>query len=179
MGRRSGLEALKAAIKFEKDGRKFFLDANKKTKQKYGQLMFRSIADAELEHIKRIREVYDSLIKTREWPDRPALFTKKSPLKNVFEEAREKLDQNVKVETNDIEAAKMAREYEEKGSASVRIWPTGRGFLSKRSSISNWPMRRGDISLFSGICRNTTSTRFTGIQIRRGSIGTGHRRGCR
>jgi rubrerythrin len=115
MGKRSGLEALKAAIKFEKDGRKFFLDASKKTKQKYGQLMFRSIADAELEHIKRIREVYDSLIKTGEWPDRPALFTKKSPLKNVFEEAREKLDQNVKVETNDIEAATIAREYEEKG----------------------------------------------------------------
>ncbi len=115
MEKQSGFEALKAAIKFEEDGRRFFLDASKKTKQRYGRLMFQSIADAELEHIKRIREVYDSLIKTGEWPDRPALFTTKTPLKNVFEEAREKLDQNVKVETDDIEAATMAREYEEKG----------------------------------------------------------------
>jgi len=115
MEKHPGLEALKAAIKFEEDGRKFFLDAGKKTKQRYGRLMFQSIADAELEHIERIREVHDSLTKTDEWPDRPALFTTKSPLKNVFEEAREKLDQNVKVETDDIEAATMAREYEEKG----------------------------------------------------------------
>lgn len=115
MEKQSGLEALKVAIKFEKDGRKFFLDASKKTNQKYGKLMFQSIADAELEHIERIREVYDSLTRTGEWPDRPALFTTKRPLKNVFEEAREKVDQNVKVETDDIEAAAMAREYEEKG----------------------------------------------------------------
>ena len=115
MGGKSGLDALEAAIKFEEDGRKFFLDASEKTKQKYGKLMFRSIADAELEHIEEIREVYDSLTKTDDWPDRPALFTAKAALKNIFEEAREQLDQNVKAETDDIEAVKMAREYEEKG----------------------------------------------------------------
>jgi len=115
MEKQSGLDALRAAIKFEEDGRKFFLDASKKTKQRYGRLMFQSIADAELEHIERIREVYDSLTKTGDWPDRPALFAAQSPLKTIFEEAREQLDQNVKVETDDIEAVKMAREYEEKG----------------------------------------------------------------
>ncbi len=115
MEKQSGLDALRAATKFEVDGRRFFLDASKKTKQKYGQLMFQSIADAELEHIERIREVYDSLAKKGDWPDRPALFTPKSPLKNIFEEAREELDQNVKAETDDIEAVTMAREYEEKG----------------------------------------------------------------
>jgi len=115
MEKGSGLDALKAAIKFEEDGRKFFLDASKKTKQRYGQLMFQSIADAELEHIERIQEVYDSLTKTGDWPDRPSLFTPKSPLKNIFEEARQQLDQSVKAETDDIEAVTMAREYEEKG----------------------------------------------------------------
>ncbi len=77
--------------------------------------MFRSIADAELEPIKRIREVYDTLTRTSEWPGRPALFTAKSPLKNVFEETRGEVDQNVSAETTDIEAVTMAREYEEKG----------------------------------------------------------------
>jgi rubrerythrin len=115
MENKSGLDALEAAIKFEKDGRKFFLDASRKTKQRYGQLMFQSIADAELEHIERIREVYDSLTKTGEWPDMPALFTPRAPLRNIFEDAREQLDQNVKAETDDIEAVTMAREYEEKG----------------------------------------------------------------
>jgi rubrerythrin len=115
MERKSGLDALEAAIKFEDDGRKFFLDASKKTKHRYGQLMFQSIADAELEHIERIQEVYDCLTRTGDWPDRPSLFTPKGPLKNIFEGAREQLDQNVKVETDDIDAVTMAREYEEKG----------------------------------------------------------------
>jgi rubrerythrin len=115
MESKSGLDALEAAIKFEEDGWEFFLDASKKTKQRYGQLMFQSIADAELEHIERIREVYDSLIKTGEWPDLPPLFTPKGPLRNIFEDAREQLDQNIKAETDDIEAVTMAREYEEKG----------------------------------------------------------------
>ena len=115
MEKKSGLDALEAAIKFEEDGRTFFLNASKKTKQQYGRLMFQSIADAELEHIQRIREVYDSVTKTGDWPDSAALFTPKAPLKNIFEDAREQLDQNVKVETDDIEAVAMAREYEEEG----------------------------------------------------------------
>jgi len=115
MEKQSGLDALRAATTFEVDGRRFFLDASKKTKQRYGQVMFQSIADAELEHIERIRGVYDSLTKTGDWPDRPALFTPKGPLKNIFEEAREELDQNVKAETDDIEAVTMAKEYEERG----------------------------------------------------------------
>jgi rubrerythrin len=52
--------------------------------------------------------------RTSEWRDRPSLFTAKSPVKNVFEKAREKVDQNVTVETDDIEAATMARAFEEK-----------------------------------------------------------------
>jgi hypothetical protein len=32
MEKKSGLDALRAAIKFEEDGREFFLDASKKTK---------------------------------------------------------------------------------------------------------------------------------------------------
>lgn len=111
----SGLEALKGAIKFEKDGRKFFLEAKRKTDQRYGQLMFQSIADAELDHIKRIRVVYDSLRRKGDWSDHPTLLGSKSALKNIFEDAREQLDQHVKVGADEIEAVQLAKEYEEKG----------------------------------------------------------------
>jgi len=53
MEKQSELDALRAATKFEADGRKFLLGASKKTEQRYGQPMFQSIADAELEHIER------------------------------------------------------------------------------------------------------------------------------
>jgi hypothetical protein len=44
-------EALEAAIKFEEDGRTFFLAASKKTEEKFGKSIFSSLADAELDHI--------------------------------------------------------------------------------------------------------------------------------
>jgi hypothetical protein len=46
-------EALEAAIKFEEDGRTFFLAAGEKTEEKFGKSIFLSLADAELDHIQK------------------------------------------------------------------------------------------------------------------------------
>jgi rubrerythrin len=78
---RRTFEALEAAIKFEEDGRTFFLAAHKKTEEKFGKSIFLSLGDAELDHIQRTRTIYDSLSKMREWPDAPSLFTPKRPIK--------------------------------------------------------------------------------------------------
>jgi rubrerythrin len=69
---KKAFEALQAAIKFEEGGRAFFLAANKKTEEKFGKSIFLSLADAELDHIPRIRAIYDSLSKMGEWPDTPS-----------------------------------------------------------------------------------------------------------
>jgi rubrerythrin len=106
---------LEAAIKFEEDGRAFFLAAHKKTEEKFGKSIFLSLADAELDHIQRIRTICDSLSKTGEWPDAPSLFTPKRPIKNMFEEALELIGQNVKPTTGEMEAVKLGIQYEEKG----------------------------------------------------------------
>jgi rubrerythrin len=108
-------EALQAAIKFEEDGRAFFLAATEKTKEKFGKSIFLSLADAELDHIERIKEIYESLNKIGEWPDTPALFSPKRPLKNIFEEAMEEIDRNVKPTTGEMEAVNLGIEYEVKG----------------------------------------------------------------
>jgi len=112
---RRTFEALEAAIKFEEDGRTFFLAAHKKTEEKFGKSIFLSLADAELDHIQRIRTIYDSLSKMGEWPDAPSLFTPKRPIKNMFEEALEQIDQNVKPTTGEMEAVTLGIQYEEKG----------------------------------------------------------------
>jgi rubrerythrin len=65
-------EPLEAAIKFEEDGRAFFSAAHKKTEAKFGKSIFFSLADAELDHIQRIRMIYDSLSEMGEWPDAPS-----------------------------------------------------------------------------------------------------------
>jgi rubrerythrin len=104
-------EALQAAIKFEEDGRTFFLAADKKTEEKFGKSIFLSLADAELDHIQRIKTIYDSPGKMGEWPDTPSLFTPKRRIKNIFEEAMEQIDQNVKPKTGEMEAVKLGIQY--------------------------------------------------------------------
>lgn len=76
---------------------------------------FFSLADAELDHIQRIKKIYESLNKIGEWPDTPSLFTPKRPLKNIFEEALEEINRNVKPTTGELEAVKLGIQYEEKG----------------------------------------------------------------
>ena len=112
---KKSFEALQAAIKFEEDGRAFFLAANKKTEEKFGKTIFLSLADAELDHIQRIKTIYESLSKMGDWPDTPSLFMPKRPLKNTFEEAMEQINQNVKPTTGEMEAVKLGIQYEERG----------------------------------------------------------------
>lgn len=72
-------EALQAAIKFEEDGRAFFSAANRKAEEKFGKSLFLSLADAELDHIQRIKTIYDSLSKMGEWPDTSLSFHSQTP----------------------------------------------------------------------------------------------------
>ncbi len=108
-------EALQAAIKFEEDGRAFFLAASEKTAEKFGKSTFLGLADAELDHIERIKAIYESLNKLGEWPDTPSLFSPKRAIKNIFEEAMGEIDRNVKPTTGEMEAVKLGIQYEEKG----------------------------------------------------------------
>src|SRR4030042_3090012 len=113
--KQKSFEGLQAAIKFEEDGRAFFLAANGKTEEKFGKSIFLSLADAELDHIKRIKAIYESLSKIGEWPDTPSLFSPKRPMKNIFEEAMEEIDRKVKPTTGGVEAVRLGVQYEEKG----------------------------------------------------------------
>ena len=52
-------EALEEAIRFETDGREFFLKAAQKAKSYFAKLIFETIAEEELGHIKRVRDIFD------------------------------------------------------------------------------------------------------------------------
>lgn len=108
-------EALQAAIKFEEDGRAFFLAASEKTVEKFGKSTFLGLANAEMNHIERIKTIHLSLSKMGEWPDTPSLFSPKLSAKNIFEEALVEIDRNVKPTTGEMEAVSLGIQYEEKG----------------------------------------------------------------
>lgn len=112
---KKNLETLQAALRFEEDERAFFLAASEKTMEKFGKSTFLSLADAEPDHIERIKAIYESLSKTGEWPDTPSLFCPRCSVEELCEQAISEIDQNVKPTTGELEAVEVGIQYEEKG----------------------------------------------------------------
>lgn len=115
---RPDLEALQLALKMERDGRQFFLDASSRASHPLTKETFDSLAAWELEHIRIIERFHDSLRDTGQWASVAPLQSKKGAaietFKTVFQKAREEIDETVKAETSDLEAYRMARDMEDK-----------------------------------------------------------------
>ncbi|NIO04500.1 MAG: hypothetical protein GTN74_07760 [Proteobacteria bacterium] len=106
-------KTLRDAMKFEMDGREFFIAAAERTSDYFGKIIFNSLADEELKHIETIKVIDRSLREKGEWP-----FTEDHDEKgreNIFEAARMEMDEIVKDRTDDLEAVKIAMDFEQKG----------------------------------------------------------------
>ena len=107
-------EALEEAIRFETDGREFFLKAAQKAKSYFAKLIFETIAEEELGHIKRVRDIFDRSA-TSEKEALTPLVSEKSNLENVFQQAKKNIDQILIPNTDELEAIRLAVQLEIKG----------------------------------------------------------------
>ena len=107
-------QVLEEAIRFETDGREFFLKATEKTKTYFAKTIFQIIAEEELDHIKKIKQVYERYL-TSEKQQLPPPTAKKSNLQNVFQQAKEKINQSVLMNADEMEAIRLAIQLEIKG----------------------------------------------------------------
>jgi len=105
--------ALLDAIQFENDGRAFFLEAAAKTSDFFGKIIFTSLADEERDHIERIHAIHRSLRDHGTWPSHENGVEQGG--RNIFEHARDRLDQTIRDRTNDLQAVKLAMDFEHKG----------------------------------------------------------------
>lgn len=102
------------AIQMEADGVKFYTDLANKTYHPMGKAMFRSFAEDEKLHAKRLKVLLSA-------PEAPAKAKGKdgdSPQKRlvtIFQEMGEALKGKTAAGANDIDAVKLAMEVEEKG----------------------------------------------------------------
>lgn len=106
-------EGLRLAIKFEQEGREFFLQAAERTQHPLGQRLFQSLANDELVHLRRVTEIFEALQNRQEWPQTQGHEAK--TFHTIFEEAKERLKEIVKPQEDDIEALKLGLELEERG----------------------------------------------------------------
>lgn len=102
------------ALQMEMDGIKFYADLANKTLHPMGKAMFRSFIEDEKLHAKRLRMLlsdHKEMTQTKEKNE----VNPRERLVNVFQKMGNELKKKVSVNTNDIEAVKLAMEVEEKG----------------------------------------------------------------
>ena len=69
------LNALKEAVQMEVNGRQFYLEAAKKVKSEGVREILEYLAESEVYHIQRFKEIYQSLEKDPAWSESMAAFT--------------------------------------------------------------------------------------------------------
>lgn len=107
-------KALEEAIQFEMDGREFFLKAAERAKSYFAKLIFETIAEEELGHIKRVKDIYDRS-ETSEIKTFSPSVSQSSNLENVFQEAKKRIDRDFIVNVDEVEAIRLGIELEIKG----------------------------------------------------------------
>lgn len=106
--------ALKEAINFETSGREFFLKAAETSKNPMAKEIFKNLADEELKHIKRIKEVFDTLVSEGKFPE-SLPKSENLPWKNIFREALEKFKDIVNPKMLELDSIKLGLDFESKG----------------------------------------------------------------
>ncbi len=107
-------KALAEAIRFEVDGRAFFLQAAEKAKNYFAKVIFQTIAQEELKHIERVKKIHDRTA-SKGGDTSPSSFSEKGTLQNIFQQAKEQMDRTMTVSVDEMEAVRLAIQLEIKG----------------------------------------------------------------
>jgi rubrerythrin len=109
------IKALEVALNNESRERDFYLKHAERTRNSFGKLMFQSIAQDEEEHYQRLLELHKKLQDEGKWPETIPLKVKGVDMKSVLKKVIDSIDTSAKADTDDMEAVKIAIEFETKG----------------------------------------------------------------
>jgi len=135
------IQALEVALNNESRERDFYLKNKERTKNPHGQSMFASIASDEDEHYHRILELHKRLQKDGKWPETVPIQVKGTEVKAIIRKLIDSVDTSSKADMDDLEAVKMAIDFESKGEkyygdlAQSAADPVEKSFYELLSSI--------------------------------------------
>jgi rubrerythrin len=81
----SAVLALEQALKFESDGREFYLLAAEEANNSLVKAIFTALAEEELSHVARVRAIYEELKNNSGWPDEITMVAAQTGVVDVFE----------------------------------------------------------------------------------------------
>jgi len=115
-GKAQRLNALEVALDNEKNERAFYLEHAGRTKNPLGKTMFEQIADDELEHYERLKELHKRWKKEEKWPETVRLAVRKSPVRDLFTKLVGESGDIPPGDDDDLKAIRIAVDFEAKGA---------------------------------------------------------------
>jgi rubrerythrin len=117
MDEKQRLNALDVALNNEMREREFYLNNAERTKNQVGKAMFRQIADEELEHYERLKELHEKWEKKEKWPETVPLRVKDTIVKNILLDMVRRAKKEPEKDDDDLKAIRTAIDFEAKGTA--------------------------------------------------------------
>jgi rubrerythrin len=116
MNEKERLSALEVALNNETREREFYLKNAKRSKNSLGKAMFKQIADDELEHYERLKQLHQKWSKQEKWPGTVPLKVKDTIVKDILLDFLKKVDKTAKGDADDLDAVRTAIDFEAKGA---------------------------------------------------------------
>jgi len=116
MNEKERLSALEVALNNEMREREFYLKNAKRSKNALGKAMFQQIADDELEHYERLKQLHQKWTQQEKWPGTVPLKVKDTIVKDVLVDFLKKVDKTAKGDADDLDAVRTAIDFEAKGA---------------------------------------------------------------
>jgi rubrerythrin len=116
MNEKDRLNALEAALNNEMREREFYLKNAGRTKNSLGKAMFQQIADDELEHYERLKQLHQKWEKQEKWPETVPLKVKETIVKDILLDFIKKVDTSPEGDADDLQAVRTAIDFEMKGA---------------------------------------------------------------
>jgi rubrerythrin len=104
-------KAIEIALKMETDAMKFYSDAIRKTSHPLGKKLFEGFVVDEARHLKMLQNIMDDMdIEVK-------VVHPKQDIKTIFSELKDEMMERISATTNEVEAVKIALDFEKKGHA--------------------------------------------------------------
>lgn len=114
------MDALQVAMENEAKEAEFYRTHSERTTNELGKKMFMSLAHDEREHMEKIRLLYNKLKEEGRWPQDVPLEVQGTKVVEIIRSLPASADRVSKAERDDLDAIRIAIEFEERGEAFYR-----------------------------------------------------------
>lgn len=125
MDEKQRMSALEMALENESNEREFYLRHAERTRNALGRAMFLHIADDELEHYARLKDLHGKWLEQGRWPEAVDLAVKGTTIGNKMRELIDRAAQAPETDDDDMEALKTAAAFETKGVEAYKALAQG------------------------------------------------------